>query len=136
MNSITIGGVTRSLSGSQQPIHLYMFHNLAGAAQSLKRISATNADYVVPSGRRFVMLGFKLQHTNAGGNYWFYVGDTADAVTVLRVKIGVPTFAGLSEYYDNDDPPTNTYCAGKYVTGDPSTTQISWAYAVGYEENV
>ncbi len=104
----------------------YPFANSA-VEQSL-RDEEDNADYVVPTGKTFNMIGFIVSHTTQALTRNWYQSDTADALTTLKSQWTAPGFAGTSEVFTN-----MTFAAGKYITFDPTLSGINFVQAIGYE---
>ncbi len=129
-DNIIVAGITKELNPvTDTPMMLYYPHNLGGAPQSLRGISSQDADYSVPAGQTYRVVGIRLHHTATSGIIRFYEGDTLDAVTTIRAIITTPTFAGTTEYYFQN---TFLISSEKFLTSDPAAANINGVETIGY----
>jgi len=91
-----------------------------------------NADYQVPSGKVFRVIGLKTTHASGTGTANVYQGDTANAITTFKTAVYMSGAEGTIEEY----PLTISFAATKYVTLDPSIGNCCGSLIlIGYEEN-
>jgi len=127
-NFVGVGGIIHAVDTKFKLISLYYNFNNGTAAKSLFN-SATGAVYIVTTGKTFVCCGIIETNNGAAGTSSFYEGDTLDAETTLK---------GLSQTGQAVDewttPITFEIASAKYLTSNPSSSQIEFTTVIGYEK--
>ncbi len=117
---------------TQEPIVLMHFFNASAALKSLESDFTTN--YQVPTGKNFIAVSISVYCVTgvAFGTLNLIEGDAADSGAGTNVAMLYTVDSVLSTPI-NTYPLNITFAAGKFVTVNPSTTQIIGVSLVGYE---
>ncbi len=126
-NQINFGPITTSVSNSTIIKFIYVNSPLT-AATACKDL-ADLADYQVPSGKTFKILGIKLYTTAAFGRITINQGDTAAAETVLKADFAVGAHEG-----NYSIPLDISIASEKYLTFKSTVAVIYTAWIIGFEE--
>ncbi len=124
IKAVPIGAVVR---------RLWFVHALAVTSKSVLVDGATI--YVVPVGKKFVMVGLATISTGAVPNTInIHTGDTADAITTIREKFHTTSNANynMPEYHSC----FLEFAAGKYITTTALAANIYEVNIIGYEIDV
>ncbi len=127
---IIIGGYERTIPSDGKLVSLIEPTNANASADAMFN-EITNTLYQVTSGKTFHLLGLRYSLVAAGGGTLVISqGDTEDAETVTKVTLmlGFELVAvhevGMDEI---------TFASAKFITINPSTTNIAQIRMVGYE---
>ncbi len=130
-NKIIIAGF-ETVIGKAVPIHLTEQTINDTAADAMYKDSAV---YSVPTGKKFILLGVRVYvDSTGGGDLAIWEGATEDAETSLKqtVDLAVAGVNNVIEYYIH----SVSFAAGKFITINPSGTQVEFVELLGYEEIV
>ncbi len=132
--TITVGYTTINVPDSAIIMMLYDDTSGSGAPDSFSEMESINP-WQVPSGKTFYLVGAKLW-TTANGTMQIYIGNTADALSTLKLSFiyGGPGFAGNYEYYlgINNSETLVRFTEGKYIVLDPIGTTCEYITLIGY----
>ncbi len=130
--TVTVGGYSFGIPNHADPVFIYLPVNNSGAPVSLYALSSLQAAFQVNTGRTFYAIGYIVNHTAVIAILRFYQGDTSGGIDTLKIKLTTPAFAGTSYYIYSGTP--GTYTSEKYVTVDPTSTNINYVAVIGYQE--
>ncbi len=129
--SITVAGIKIPIPHDAVIIDIMYAHLGVTTAKSLDAHGSAGGVYSVTAGKKLIIMGVKvLADGTGGGTIALSQGDTEDATTSVKFYINV---GGPNSYVEQFIQTTIT--AGKFVTSNPSGTQVEHITVIGYEVN-
>ncbi len=123
-----------NVAGVQVPIHAHdVIRNLydqTDGSNTADTFQLNLANYKVPSGKTFHLVGIKITHNATAAGLAIWEGTGLNDLTTLRWTIFTPNYAATQEHFVGD-----IICGAneQYMTLKPSTGGVEITQLIGYE---
>ncbi len=127
--TIRVAGVETNLPIDSTIVHLLDQVVAAAVADGFRR-AETGVIYSVTAGKTYRILGVMIVATSAQvQTIVISTGDTENAETATLITIDTPYLAATPMWYAVD----KSLAAGKFLTYNPSSTNVEHIEVIGYE---